>query len=73
MFSQEVTCMDAETYRRKAEQYFTFARQMIEPNAKAALIDTQRRIGCRWLSKTSLDHREQIVEANRTQACLRRK
>lgn len=31
--------MDAETYRRKAEQYFTFARQMRDPDAKAALID----------------------------------
>jgi len=30
--------MDAEQYRRKAEQYFTFARQISDPNAKAAVI-----------------------------------
>lgn len=34
----EVEAMDAEQYRRKAEQYFTFARQMSDPDAKAALI-----------------------------------
>ena len=34
----EVEPMDAEQYRRKAEQYFTFARQMSDPNAKAAVI-----------------------------------
>jgi hypothetical protein len=37
--------MDAETYRRKAEQYFTFARQMSIPNSKAALID----VAAHWM------------------------
>jgi hypothetical protein len=37
--------MDAETYRRKAEQYFTFARQMSNPNSKAALID----VAAHWM------------------------
>ena len=45
MFSQEVIEMDAETYRRKAEQYFTFARQMSNPNSKAALID----VAAHWM------------------------
>jgi hypothetical protein len=65
--------MDAETYRRKAEQYFTFARHMIEPNAKAALID----VASHWMQMARQnerrDHQEQNIEANRTQDDLRRK
>jgi hypothetical protein len=37
--------MDAETYRRKAEQYFTFAQQMSNPNSKAALFD----VAAHWM------------------------
>ena len=37
--------MDAERYRRKAEQYFTFAHQMSDPNAKAAVID----VAAHWM------------------------
>jgi hypothetical protein len=55
--------MDAETYRRKAEQYFTFARQMIEPNAKAALLD----VATHWMQMAKqnerLGHHEHNVEA----------
>jgi hypothetical protein len=31
--------MVAEEYRRKARQYLTLARQMSEPNGRAALVD----------------------------------
>jgi hypothetical protein len=41
--------MDAEAYRRKAEQYLTFAHQMREPNAKAALID----VAAHWMQMAS--------------------
>jgi hypothetical protein len=55
--------MDAEAYRRKADQYFSFARQMIEPNAKAALID----VATHWMQMARqnerLDHQEQNVDA----------
>jgi len=65
--------MDAETYRRKAEQYFTFARQMSEPDAKAALID----VATHWMQMARqnerMDHQQQNIEANRTQDDLRRK
>jgi hypothetical protein len=48
--------MDAEAYRRKAEQYLTFARQVSEPNAKAALID----VAAHWMqmAKQSEDQSE---------------
>jgi len=71
-FGHEVIQMDAETYRRKAEQYLTFACQMREPNAKAALID----VAAHWtqMAKQSedqsagqsqdLDHQQQRVDAN---------
>jgi hypothetical protein len=60
--------MNAETYRRKAEQYLTFAHQVREPNAKAALID----VAAHWMQMAKqtedqsedLDHRQQHVEAN---------
>ena len=60
--------MDAETYRRKAEQYLTFAHQVREPNAKAALID----VAAHWMQMAKqtedqsedLDHRQQHVEVN---------
>lgn len=59
--------MDAETYRRKAEQYLTFARQMREPNAKAALID----VAAHWMQMAQmakqsarLDHQQQHAEAD---------
>jgi len=56
--------MDAETYRRKAEQYLTFAHQMREPNAKAALID----VAAHWMQMAKqsdrLDHPQQPVEAS---------
>ena len=45
MLSHEVTQMDAATYRRKAEQYFTFAQQMSNPDSKAALID----VAAHWM------------------------
>lgn len=64
--------MDAETYRRKAEQYFTFARQMIEPNAKSALID----VATHWMQMAKqnedLDHQDQNVEAT-TRSQVRRR
>jgi hypothetical protein len=56
--------MDAEAYRRKAEQYLTFAHQMREPNAKAALID----VAAHWMQMAKqserLDRQRQPVEAN---------
>jgi len=57
--------MDAETYRRKAEQYFTFARQMRNPNAKAALID----LATHWMQMAQQGERlerqqEQDLQAN---------
>jgi len=60
--------MNAETYRRKAEQYLTFAHQVREPNAKAALID----VAAHWMQMAKqtedqsedLDHRQQHVEVN---------
>jgi len=55
--------MDAATYRRKAEQYFTFARQMSDPNAKAALIE----VATHWLQmakQSERDHQQQHAEAN---------
>jgi len=56
--------MDAETYRRKAEQYLAFACQMSEPNAKAALID----IAAHWMQMAEqserLPHHQQNVESN---------
>jgi hypothetical protein len=63
-FSHEVTQMDAETYRRKTEQYLTFALQMREPNAKAALID----VAAHWIQMAEqgerLRHHQQNVESN---------
>jgi hypothetical protein len=57
--------MDAETYRRKAEQYFTFARRMRDPNAKAALMD----LAAHWMQMAKQSERldylqEEHVEAN---------
>jgi hypothetical protein len=56
--------MDAEAYRRKAEQYLTFAHQMREPNAKAALID----VAVHWMQMAKqserLPHHQQNVESN---------
>ena len=56
--------MDAATYRRKAEQYFTFARQMRDPNAKAALVE----LATHWMQMARqterLDHAQQNVDAN---------
>jgi len=57
--------MDAETYRRKAEQYFTFARQMRNPNSKAALID----LATHWMQMAQQGERlerqqEQDLQAN---------
>lgn len=64
MLSHEVTQMDAETYRRKAEQYLAFAHQMREPNAKAALID----VAAHWMQMAEqserLPHHQQNVESN---------
>jgi hypothetical protein len=53
--------MDAEAYRRKAEQYLTFAHQMREPNAKAALID----VAVHWMQMAKQSERlQQNVESN---------
>jgi hypothetical protein len=52
--------MDTETYRRKAEEYFTFARQMIEPNAKAALID----VATHWMQMARQNERLDCQEQN---------
>ncbi len=56
--------MDAETYRRKAEQYFTFAQQMSNPNSKAALID----VAAHWMQMaeqaTRSEQQRQHVKAN---------
>jgi len=56
--------MDAETYRRKAEQYLTFARQMSNPNCKAALID----VAAHWMQMaeqaTQIEQQRQHVKAN---------
>jgi hypothetical protein len=56
--------MDAETYRRKAEQYFTFARQMSNPNSKAALID----VAAHWMQMaeqaTQIEQQSQHVKAS---------
>jgi hypothetical protein len=64
VLSYEVTQMDAETYRRKAEQYLAFAHQMREPNAKAALID----VAAHWMQMARQserpDHQQQHVEPN---------
>jgi len=64
-FRDEAIQMDAETYRRKAEQYLTFAHQVRDPNAKAALID----VAAHWMQMAkqseSLDPlQQQHVEAN---------
>jgi hypothetical protein len=50
--------MDAETYRRKAEQYLTFARQMREPDAKAALID----VAAHWMQMAKQSERSERRE-----------
>jgi hypothetical protein len=56
--------MNAETYRRKAERYFTFARQMSNPNSKAALID----VAAHWMQMadqaTQIEQQSQHVKAN---------
>jgi hypothetical protein len=59
--------MNAETYRRKAEQYLTFAHQVREPNAKAALID----VAAHWMQMAKQSEgqnegldRQQRVDAN---------
>ena len=56
--------MDAEADRRKAEQYLTFAYQMREPNAKAALID----VAVHWMQMAKQrerpPHHQQNVESN---------
>ena len=59
-FRHEVIPMDAETYRRKAEQYLTFAHQVREPNARAALID----VATHWMQMAkqseSLDQQQHV-------------
>ena len=56
--------MDAETYRRKAEQYLTFARQMTDSNSKAALIE----VAVHWMQMaeqaTQSDQQLHHVKAN---------
>jgi len=56
--------MDAETYRRKAEQYLTFAHRMRESNGKAALLG----IAAHWMQMAKqsecLEQQRQQVEAN---------
>jgi hypothetical protein len=56
--------MDAEAYRRKAEQYLTFAHQMREPNARAALVD----VAAHWMQMAKQSerqpHDQQDVESN---------
>jgi hypothetical protein len=55
--------MDAETYRRKAKQYFTFAQQMTNPNSKAALID----VAAHWMQmaeQAALSEQQQHGKAN---------
>jgi len=49
--------VDAERYRRKAQHYLMCARQMSNPNARAALIE----FAVHW---------EQMAEANSGQAPL---
>ena len=53
----EVEAMDAEQYRRKAEQYFTFARQISDPNAKAAVIA----VAAHWMEMANqAEHSERV-------------
>jgi len=43
--SFEVGRLNAEHYRRKAQYYLLFARQMTDPSAKAALLD----VAAHWI------------------------
>ena len=54
----EVEPMDAEQYRRKAEQYFTFAHQMSDPNAKAAVID----VAAHWMEMANQAEQSKRVD-----------
>jgi len=53
--------MDAEQYRRKAEQYFTFAHQMSDPNAKAAVID----VAAHWMEMANQAEQSERLDHQR--------
>ena len=60
--SFELRRLNAEHYRRKAQYYLLFARQMTDPNAKAALLD----LAGHWIQMARQWEQEDLAPKPRT-------